>query len=352
MKKLEILFVFSLLLIFLTACAGIKYLTIETQEPAQVTLPKNVKSVIIVNNVVQQPNDIGHNILKVGNKEMDRTKASSDSIAIFYAEALSQFLSEEEYFTSVMYNKTPLREDNNFWTEELLSPEQMNELKKKSGADAVISLDKLIMQTDMREHFKQEGYSYGNLMAKIQSTLRIYLPTMEGKIPSIEYKDSLLWEGYDAHNRRVPDEIALPSREEAMKKLAIRAAEKMTYTLAPHWIAQDRWYYTLSDSKMKEGAILAQNMQWQEAANRWETFYNNEKNNGKKAKAASNIALAYEMLGDMNKAHQWISEAYNLFVKSSGKGSLDTKRALLYKNEIERRKDNSNSLNMQMNEEK
>lgn len=349
MKKIISRLTAVILFALITGCAGIKYITVETQEPAQVTLPYNVKSVLIVNNVVQQPDEIGHNTLKVGFKDAERAKASSDSIAIYYTEALSQFLGEEDYFASVMYNKSPLREDKDFWKEQPLTPEKMNALKKKSGADAIISLDKLILQTDKREHFKQEGYSYADLEAKIHSIIRIYLPTMDGKMPSVQYRDSLRWEGYDTQERKVYTDLVLPSREKAVKELAVRAAEKMTATFSPHWIMQDRWYYTLSNSLMKEGATLAQNMQWKEAAVKWEEYFSQEKDKQKQAKAANNIALAYEMLGDMNSAYQWVSKSYELFEQSVTTNSLEIRRLRLYKNEITRRRDNTNKLNMQMN---
>ena len=49
-----------LLILFTNGCAGIRYMTVETQEPARLTLPENIRSLLIVNNVVQQPDEVGH----------------------------------------------------------------------------------------------------------------------------------------------------------------------------------------------------------------------------------------------------------------------------------------------------
>ena len=57
MKKVQLLLL-VVITGLLSSCAGIKYFTIETHEPAQVTLPTNIHSVLIVNNVVNQPEDI------------------------------------------------------------------------------------------------------------------------------------------------------------------------------------------------------------------------------------------------------------------------------------------------------
>ncbi len=348
MKKTSIFIfaVFSLLL--LSSCAGIKYMSIETREPAQVTLPTNVKSVLIVNNVVEQPEDVGHMLKSIGKSQPDRITVSSDSVAIFYTEALAQFMGEENYFDEVKYAQRPLRTDNEFWQEKPLLPEQMNELRSRTNVDAIISLDKLIIQTHKTELYEQQGYKYAGLTGKISSILRVYLPTMEGRIPAVQYADSLYWEGFDIQDEGAYADLMLPSAEDAMKQLAVKAAEKMTSVFSPHWIQQDRWYYTLSNSKMKEGESYAKSAQWQNAIDSWKQFYDNEKSQLNKAKAASNIALAYEMLDDMDSAYEWAVTAENLFNASTSGNSLERRRALLFKNEIERRRDTSNKLNMQV----
>ena len=97
---------------------------------------------------------------------------------------------------------------------------------------------------------------------------------------------------------------------------------------------------------MKEREAFANAMNWQQAAEIWEAYYKQENNKLKQAKAASNIALAYEMLSDLEKSHQWISISYSLFEEVTRYNSLERKRALLYKSEIERRKNNENRLSM------
>ena len=337
--------------LILSSCSGIKYLTVETREPAQVTLPSNVLNIAVVNNVVQQPNDIGHNHMSIGSSAANRVEASSDSISIIYTEALAQFLSEENYFERVVYYNNEIRNDNDFFQEKLLSPEKMNEIRKETRADAIISLDRLLIETDKRDHFRQQGYTYSEMTGKINSTIRVLLPTMEGKIPRVHYTDSLHWMGFDIQDGNAYSTEMIPSREEAMKSLAILAAEKMTYVFAPHWERQDRWYYTSSSRLMREGESFAKSAEWLNAIEKWQEYYNNtsDKSKTKRAKAANNIALAYEMLGDMDESYKWATAANDLFVESTAPNSLERRRSLLYKNEIERRNNTLNSINMQDN---
>ncbi len=330
----------------LVGCSGIKYLTVETREPAQVTLPSNVLSIAIVNNVVVQPDEVGHTLQRIGHTTDDRVKASSDSIAVFYTEALAQFLEEEDYFHRIHYLSNRLRDDHDFFSEKPLTPERMNELRRQTGAQAIVSLDKLIVETRKREHYHQQGYSYCDLKGSIQSLIRVYLPTMEGKIPVVHYKDSLTWEGFDIQDERAYAELMIPTREEAMKRLAVRAAEKMSYVFAPHWEMQDRWYYTLPASLMREGEAFAKAADWYRAIEKWEAFYNRSSRKIDQAKAANNIALAYEMLDDMQQSYQWATKAHELFVEATSTHSLERKRSRLYKNEIARRMDTLNQINM------
>ncbi len=348
MKNLSLSGLLFFSMLFFSNCAGIQYMSIETREPAQVTLPSEVKSVLVINNVVRQPDEIGHNVKRLGKNHSDRVKVSADSVAIFYTEALSQFLGEEEYFNAVRYYQKPLRSDNDFWQEVPISPETMRELRNATATDAIISLDKLILQTDRTDFFQQEGYKYAGLVGKIHSVIRVYLPSMEGKIPMVQFTDSMKWEGYDIHDGRAYADLIVPSQEEAMKQLAVSAAEKMTKVFSPHWENQDRWYYTPMSSKMREGEVFAKSNQWLNAIEKWNESYIKEKSKLNQAKAAHNMALGYEMLDDMDNAYKWAALAADLFQESTASGSLERRRSLLFKNEIERRKDTSNKLNMQI----
>lgn len=348
MRNLKLFFYLLIGTFLLTGCAGIKTLTIQTQEPAQVTLPTSVGKLLIVDNVVNQPSDIGHTKKKLGRSQAEKVSVATDSLSIIYTEALTQFLNEEGFFESVMVHHEPLRNDNEYWKEEPITPEKMQELRKLSGANAVVSLDKLLVSSDWQDLFIQEGYPYAKLSGKITSTLRVYLPSLEGQIPTVRYIDSLYWEGFDISDGRAYAEFVVPHADEALKELAIYAADKMTYVLTPHWVTQERWFYTMPSSTMREAEAFAAQAKWEEAIAKWDSFYNATKKKVDKAKAASNIAFGYEMLDDIETARDWIIIAEKLFEESTPSNSLDRKRISIYKTEIERRLDNTNILNMQV----
>ena len=333
MKKSTPLFLLIFLTLLLSSCMGIRHITIDTREPGQIDWSPNVLSVVVVNNVVQQPDNIGHNLLRIGSESLERVSASSDSIAFIYTEALAQFIDEEGHFERVLFLHTPIRTDEYFFEDRPLSLDDLRDILRETRADAIISLDRLIMQTEMREHFQQEGFVFGELAARIQSAVRIYMPTLEGVIPMLynHRPDTLMWRGF------------VPAREEAMQILAVHTAERMMNRLSPHWVSQERWFYTLFNTRMREGAAFARGNQWDRALERWEGAFHSLRR-ADKAKAATNIALAYEVLDDLERAHEWATIAHQLFEKHTSPNSLERRRSLLYKNELQRRLNNLNRL--------
>lgn len=348
MIKFRLFVYLAIVAIVLSGCSGMKTLTIQTQEPAQVTLPKDIKKLLIVDNAVSQPSDIGHIEKRLGKSTSVKATVVTDSLHIIFTEALAQFLGEEEFYDEVMLYDKPLRQDGEYWIEVPLLPEKMQELKNETGADAVVSVDKLLVASDWKDSFVQQGYPYAMLNGQIAVTMRIYMPTLDGKIPTIQFNDSLYWEGFDISDGMAYAEFVIPHADHALKDLTIYAADKMTYVLTPHWMTQERWYYTLSSSTAREAQSFAEHSKWADAVAKWEALYSTSKKKIDKAKIASNIALGYEMLDDIQTAHSWITIAQQLFNESTVTESLDRKRALIFKNEIERRLDISNQLNMQV----
>ena len=65
---------YLLVVCLFSACSTIEYFGIETYNPAEITFPKNIEKVLIVNNAVPQPGDVavnsGHCGIYIGNGKM------------------------------------------------------------------------------------------------------------------------------------------------------------------------------------------------------------------------------------------------------------------------------------------
>ena len=70
-----------LLILFTNSCAGIRYMTVETQN--RPSYLGKYTFFLIVNNVVQQPDEVGHK-KTFGKKRIRTVKVSTDRIYLLY----------------------------------------------------------------------------------------------------------------------------------------------------------------------------------------------------------------------------------------------------------------------------
>lgn len=337
---------FFLLFISTTSCSTIHWLTIDVQKPAQITLPVTIQNLAIVNNSVTQPSNVGHKSVNYSNET--QVHVSSDSLNIILTEALTQFLNEEKFFNSViLYDKTPRNANDNFLSEIKLSPETVKTIINSTGSDIIISLDRFILRSILSTSSIGNSLTSENLKVNIDANFRLYYPNGKMPLPLINFQDSLSWEAISQHGIYFTEE-ALPSRREALKYAALYTANKMVSMFTPYWQEQNRWYYTDGTTKMQEASVKASANKWRDAALIWGELFDTEKSTLKKAKLASNISLANEMLDDLENALTWINISSDLF-RSLNRTDKDEDivRTSLYKKELKQRISDFQKLDIQ-----
>ncbi len=174
------------------------------------------------------------------------------------------------------------------------------------------------------------------LKVKMDARFSMYSKDGEMLVSPVIYKDSLSWENVRQGDRSLTKDF--PSREQALKLSVLDMADKMVRIFVPYWEKQYRWYYTdEGKTKMKKAQMKAGDNEWKEAAVIWGNLFEEESSDKKKAKLASNIALANEMLDDVENALNWADISYGLFTKTMDKDSEDVRNITVYKNELQRR---------------
>ena len=104
----------------------------------------------------------------------------------------------------------------------------------------------------------------------------------------------------------------LPPRKDAVLNAADIAGSRFAEFLAPHWVEVDRMYYRSGHTELKEtDELIAQN-QWLEAAKIWKKNTTNT-NKSIAAKSMFNMALACEMVGEMDAAMDWAIKSFYVF---------------------------------------
>lgn len=89
---------------------------------------------------------------------------------------------------------------------------------------------------------------------------------------------------------------------------------------------------------------------WEEAASRWKHVYENSSRWKERAKAASNLALFYEMKTQLKDAYDWAAKSYEIFNNKKGEDYNYTKMQRLYVEALGKRIRSDQKLNKQFGE--
>jgi hypothetical protein len=334
-----------LILCLLTGCSSVRYIKIETYRPSEVTYPEQVRKVLIVNNALPQPPDRGYEF-KLSGVLQDTCRANADSAIFDACRALGHALVETNYFDDVLLFQEATRKDAAFYLDTKLSPEEVTALCDETGADALISFDRLLF--DMKKTVTGLGgwAVVGSIDLKIQGVVRAYLPGRTRPELSLMVSDSL----YFMEEAVSPDLLNLPPPDEALRVAGDYVGAKIHTAFVPHWSEDIRWFFTASGARWKEATAYASGEKWKEAAERWQWLYERSSRTTR-AKAASNLALASELSEDMEQALAWAKISYDLFRQSKGENHVYTKSLQFYAETLEKRIVDERKLNLQFGEE-
>lgn len=332
----------------LTACNPVNYVGIETYNPAEITFPEQVSKILVVNNAVPQPDDKGYELTLYGTLQ-DTCRVKADSALFDACEALGKAMADAAYFDDVLLYTEAIRTDGMALEDRKIPKEEVTALCEANGADAIVSIDRLLFDIKKDLSMLAGGFVIGTIDVKIAGVIRSYLPGREKPLATVYVTDSLFF-AESADNRETLD-MFLPSPEDALRMAGEYIGAQSYSNFVPHWVNESRWYFTGMGTPWKEASALAAAEKWNEAAERWQTLYDASNSWKGKAKAASNLALCEEMKGDLNKAHEWASKSYELFKKNSGEENKYTQLLKLYVDALVGRARNDKKLNIQFGEQ-
>lgn len=338
----------SILIVCLfSACSSMNYVGIETYNPAEITFPENVGKVLIVNNAIPQPDKSGFEY-KLFGAIQDTARLNADSALVAVCQGLGKAILDVSYFDDVLLFNVPTRKDERFYSDEKLTPEQILALCRETGADAVISVDRMLFETDVNVVAFPEGYVAGDIAVKMAGVMRAYIPGRSNPLATVLLSDSLFWS--EAADNIALLSFVLPSPENAVRAAGQYIGAKASPNFVPHWKNETRWYYSGVGSQWKEASAYAATEKWEMAAARWKQLF--ERSSGKnKAKAAANLALYHEMKSELAEALDWATQSLEMFKKSAGDDDRNTKLLNLYVEALTSRIHSDKKLNMQFGKE-
>lgn len=296
--------------VFLSSCTKLLYTSLDVLRPAKVAFDSNVNNVLIINNTVPQPADIGHST-QFAFEEQKKEKFNTDSLSIFCLGALKEDIESKNFFASVQLSPNSINTSTDFGSANYISDEAVQALCNSTQSDAIISLDKIKVKDEITEVFDALTNSYvSTLELNFESYWSLHYPNKD-EFYAMQFKDTVYWEAES--NYRKKGIKVLPKREDALVDGAVYVGQKTVNRLVPYWEKVDRYFFNPNKKYFKQAMDSVYVKNWNSAISNWQIVMNQSKSNWTKAQAANNIAIAYEITGNIDKALEYASQAfYNL----------------------------------------
>lgn len=333
MKKLTYRIV---LLLALSSCSSTELVTLSVTEPAPVTIPSDIKRIMVVNRTgVSDRNrqvDIVDKVFSLEGRELDIEGAKAST------GGLIDELTRDNRFEEVLIYPDVLTHSSVAGVFPApLSWQEIADLCSKTNADAVFSLE--LFDTDSK-------ISYAANPVSVNTPL--------GKVPAVEHIATMAtrvktgWRIYDLPGRRVLDEYviekvlkfhgrginpaaaaaALLERKDAVKQAGISSGTQYALRIVPYSVRVSRDYYVRGSDNFRIARRKAQTGNWDGAAALWQL--ETTSTDGKVAgRACYNMAIIGEINGNLDEATGWAQKAYEQYAN---------KLALRYLKILDRRK--------------
>jgi hypothetical protein len=286
-------------------------------QPAPVTLPPDIKNVVVVNRTeVSKKSKIFNVVDKVVSLETPNLDREGSQATVT---GLADELKKNNRFEEVsLLTNTDLNTDVPGMFPSPLSWDTVEKYCNENNADALFSLELF----DTRSNI---DYSINKKNIK----------TPLGNIPSIEQQANMQtfvsagWRIYDLRGKNILGEAiisrniifhgrginpllaakALIDRKEAVKEVGNIAGHAYAFSIMPSWIRVSRDYYVRGNNNFKLATRKARTGNWDGAGKLWEAETNNPKNKIA-GRACYNMAIISEINGDIDMAIKWAQKSY------------------------------------------
>lgn len=342
MKKLCFLIMFTFFVV--GTFAQLKKFTVEVPYPSKVDISDSIQSFLIMNrSMTPDFTNFNEDSLQIAfyKENFNVNAVLLDSMAADTTiKALGDLLYQSGRYDIVIpverniYRLLPYNE-----TPEPLTWNYVEVLCNQFNTDALIVLENQALRTVTNYQSQKEytGYSYektyyASIDFYYRAHWRIYDPKNQKIIVDyVTNKDTLYWDSYETdlvscfHN--------LPTIKQACYETGIKTAFDLRDIIAPEWKNETRYYYVLKDDSIDQSITLAAEGKWDEALKNW-LKYIDEGNRIKKSRILFNLALAYEMNGNLTEAIRCLKESNDLYYRKVTKHYLQqlVKRYNIQKN--------------------
>ncbi len=303
MKKIVRL-LFPIFVFLLFAAPSIYF---DVMVPAVVDLPSHIRSLAVIDR--SQSDNKVVNVLEKG--IIPAITGERDPLSLTCINGLYDELSKQDNITLV---RTSIMEKRPGTGLEFPLPMDWKEVEthcKNTRTDALLSLE--IFHMNLLQN-----------VAEVKVGFRIYDPESRQIIDEFAYFNSAGLRTPGPNMEEVVRKLA--NQDQAMYNASYRAGVNYAQRITPSWYRAERKYYKRSkkDPYMAEGARMMEVNDWDAAISALNKAMES-KHMKTRGRAAHNLAVVYEILGDTDQALNWAQAAWG---KYGNKASRDYVRIL------------------------
>jgi tetratricopeptide (TPR) repeat protein len=306
------------IVILTTSSAWVKLTLIR---PAVISIPQKIQTIVVVNRAL--PKDERRNKLEeVLTGEIMR----QDEQAIQQTmDGIINTIKNAPRFNIKYANEKYIGETSGTIFPDPLPWEVVNKLCTKYEADAVIAIetfdsDYIITNGHREAERKDEN---GNVIPYVEFFIegvgtvnigfRMYDPDMNSIADQYQFSENMRWDGHGTSPTDAAQ--ALLDKVAAINEVSYTAGRSYALRISPSYYTVTRYFYNKpkKNKHLVEGVRKSEVADWEGAIESWLVAIKKGKKDKDKGRAAFNIAVAYEVLGDTDKALEWSAKAYTEF---------------------------------------
>lgn len=307
--KYRKLFYFSILFSFLLqSCTTLETLTIETVNPSAINFPGNFNQIAFVNfeNDINNDGEIDTllyeiitNEMSIGFRDAAFSAAGIDTSDLLYVKGYPDI--------------------NDFYYKDTVDWKFLDNISGKKFADVFIVLDSLNLSMESDQfaiNFYEPVEYYIYREVAIKAYWKVFDLVEKKELDRYVYVDTLLWDGVSYFKSELKKK--LPSVERSLRETSYFAALDYANRIFPSWQKETRYYFVSGNQDFEKAAKLVKQNEWTKAAELWDKYIN-DVDREIASRATFNMALASEMLGELELAVKYAERSYKIKSKSRTK---------------------------------
>jgi len=294
MKKILTISILFLSAFTLLNASDIRF---QAKRPSYLDVPANIQSIAIIDHSVQTKSS--RNTVEEG---LTGELFGEDKIASQYAiDGLIEMLVNSGRFNVVRTEKVIEKTVSSNEFPKPFDWDQINQLCSEYKVDAIISLE--LFDSD---------YIIPTSMVFVSIGFRLYDPSQQLIYDQHQFKREMMWGGQvnslaGAINRVV-------EKTKAIREVSYDAGYSYGERIAPSWYTVVRQYYRKGkrNQDLKAGARMMEVNDWPAAIESLTAAVESGKRKAK-GRAAHNLAVVYEIKGDLEESKKWAQAAWGKY---------------------------------------